>query len=248
MAGIFISKGMTLTIPEGGLTIEIDDDGNITGGNVNLHLRYDVCSTWTKLSLQHLQQAKVKKSEREAVWAGTNEEKKGPVLEREFEASMQAIVSAAVAIDAFYSIIKTHIVLPPEITEQWRTERTSRYKQVAEVLRQAFNLKPEGVAVLRHNLKEIYRMRDLAIHPSGKIEAPKLHPELNVGVEWRFACFRAHSAELIVNAATWILWTLAHDGKPNDSTIAEYMNGLRQGIVELFPNGHPFDPNNRTNF
>jgi hypothetical protein len=30
----------------------------------------------------------------------------------------------------------------------------------------------KGTAALRANLKEIYRVRDLAVHPSGKIEAP----------------------------------------------------------------------------
>jgi hypothetical protein len=79
---------------------------------------------------------------------------------------MQAIMAAAVAIDAFYSLIQTHVVLPPSLVEQWRTKRTLRYKQVTEVLRRAFHLKPKGVAILRQNLKEINRMRDLAIHPS----------------------------------------------------------------------------------
>lgn len=150
---------------------------------------------------------------------------------------MQAIMAATVAIDAFYSLIQTHVVLPPSLVEQWRTKRTLRYKQVTEVLRRAFHLKPKGVAILRQNLKEINRMRD---HPPvGKIEAPILHPELNVGVEWRFAFFRAHNAELVVNAAAWILWDLTHGGKPKNSKIAEYMESLRPRLAELFPNGHP---------
>lgn len=238
MAGIFISRGITVTAPAGGLTISIGDDGNVTG-NLTLHVRFDVCPTWTELSLRHLQEAKAKRVDREAAWAGTDEEQKAATLEREFEASMQAIMAAAIAVDAFYSLIQTHVVLPPSLLGQWRTKRTSRYRQVTEVLRRAFHLRPKGTAALRQNLKEIYRLRDLAVHPSGKIEAPILHPELNVGVEWRFAYFRAHNAELIVNAATWILWDLAHGGKPKDSTIREYMAGLRQRLTELFPRGHP---------
>ena len=132
-----------------------------------------------------------------------------------------------------------HVVLPPSLVEQSRTKRTSRYSQVTEVLRRAFHLKPKGTAALRQNLKEIYSLRDLAVHPSGKIEAPILHPELDAGVEWRFAYFRAHNAELVVNAATWILWDLAHGGKPKDSKLGEYMNNLRLRLAELFPNGHP---------
>ena len=152
---------------------------------------------------------------------------------------MQAIMAAAIALDAFYSLMQTHVQLPPSLVTRWRTKRTARYSQVTEILRRAFHLKPEGTAVLRQNLKEIYRLRDLAVHPSGKIEAPILHPEINVGVEWRFAYFRAHNAELIVNAATRILWDLAHGGKPKDSKIQEYMAALRQRLAELFPTGHP---------
>lgn len=229
---------MTVAIPAGGLTIGIGDDGNFTG-NLTLHVRFDVCPTWVELSLRHLEDAKIKRADREAAWAGTNENLKASALEREFEASMQAIMAAAIAIDAFYSIMQTHVVLPPSLVEQWRTKRTSRYSQVTEVLRRAFHLKTKGTAALRQNLKEIYRLRDLAVHPSGKIEAPILHPELNVGVEWRFAYFRTQNAELVVNAATWILWDLAQGGKPKDTKILEYMNNLKLRLAELFPNGHP---------
>ncbi|MFO1431563.1 MAG: hypothetical protein U1F76_15700 [Candidatus Competibacteraceae bacterium] len=238
MAGIFISRGMTVAIPAGGLTIGIGDDGNFTG-NLILHVRFDVCPTWVELSLRHLEEAKAKRVDREAAWVGTDENLKASTLEREFEASMQAIMSAAIAIDAFYSIMQTHVVVPPNIVDQWRTKRTSRYSQVTEVLRRAFHLKPKDTAALRQNLKEIYRLRDLAVHPSGKIEAPILHPELNVGVEWRFAYFRTQNAEQVVNAVTWILWDLAHKGEPKDSKIVEYMNNLKLRLAELFPNGHP---------
>lgn len=238
MAGIFISRGMTVAIPAGGLAIGIGDDGSFTG-NLTLHVRFDVCPTWVELSLRHLEEAKAKRADREAAWVGANENLKASTLEREFETSMQAIMSAAIAIDAFYSIMQTHVVLPPSLVDQWRTKRTSRYSQVTEVLRRAFHLKPKGAATLRQNLKEIYRLRDIAVHPSGKIEAPILHPELNVGVEWRFAYFRTQNAELVVNAATWILWDLAHGGKPKDTKIVEYMNNLKLRLAELFPNGHP---------
>jgi hypothetical protein len=238
MAGIFISRGMTVAVPPGGLTLGIADDGNITG-NLTLHVRFDVCPTWTELSLRHLEDARRWRAEREKAWMAADEEQKAATLEREFESSMQAIMAAAISLDAFYSILQTHVQLPPKLVEQWRTKRTARYSQVTEVLRRAFHLRPKGTAALRQNLKEIYRLRDLAVHPSGRIQAPILHPELNVGVEWRFAFFRAYNAELIVNAATWVLWDLAHEGKPKDSKIEEYIASLRQRLTELFPDGHP---------
>jgi hypothetical protein len=236
MAGIFISRGMTVAIPVGGLILGI---GGKAPNSVTLHVRFDVCPTWIEIALKHLSTAIESRTLREVAWAGTEENAKSTSLEREFESSMQAIMAAAIALDAFYSILQTHVTLPPALIEKWRTGRTARYSQVTEVLRQAFRLKSKGTAALRTMLKDIYRFRDIAVHPSGKIEAPIYHPELDVGVEWRFAYFRATIAEQRVNAATWILWDLCHNGKPKDPKIVEYVGNLKQRLVELYPDGHP---------
>jgi hypothetical protein len=242
MVGIFVTRGMTCGIPPGGLSLILDADGKISGGQLTaFHVRFDVCPTWIELSLQHLRVAIEARANRQAAWASPDEGAKGEALEREFEASMQAIMAAAIALDAFYATLQPHVV-PPTLAEQWRTARTARFKQVTEVIRRAFRLKPEGTALLRANLKEIYRLRDLAVHPSGKLEAPIYHPELDVGVEWRFAYFRASNAELIVNGATWILWDICHGGKPGDANVLEYIGNLRQRLIALFPNGHPSAP------
>ena len=148
-------------------------------------------------------------------------------------------MAAAIAIDAFYAIVQTHVKLPATLLASWRKQRTARHSQVTEVIRRAFRLKEKGTATLKQNLKEIYRLRDMAVHPSGNIEAPHLHPEMDVGVEWRFAVFRAHNAALLVNAATWILWDLAHKGKPADTRTMRYMAALRGRLAVLFPSGHP---------
>ena len=238
MAGIFISRGITVAIPEGGLAIGIGSDGKPTA-NLTLHVHYDVCPTWCDLAFRHLADARTARDDRIDAWAGSDEDHKSRCLEREFEASMQAIMAAAIAFDAFYSVIQTYVRLPPLLAQQWRNKRTARYVQIVEVVRRAFHLKPKGTAILRQNLKEIYRFRDLAVHPSGKIQAPLRHPEMDVGVEWRFAHFRAQSAESIVNAATGMLWDLASNGKPANNKIREYMGTLRQRLAVLFPPTHP---------
>jgi len=46
---------------------------------------------------------------------------------------MQAIMAAAIAVDAFYAMIWTHVDLPPDIANKWRAGRTARYSQVTEV-------------------------------------------------------------------------------------------------------------------
>lgn len=204
-----------------------------------LHVHFDVCPTWCQLALRHLRDAHHAKSERIDAWLGNDGELKAKTLEREFESSMQAIMAAAIALDAFYAVVQQHVQLPPSLVESWRNRRTARHSQITEVLRRAFKLKPNGVSVLRQHLRDIYKLRDLAVHPSGKIEAPIHHPELNVGVEWRFAYFRAENANSIVMAATAIICELAINGKPSEAKVQEYMKNLRTRLEEVFPEGHP---------
>ena len=151
MAGIFITRGMTIAIPPGGLLLALGKDRK-TNHSIRLHVRFDVCPTWVELSLRHLANADNARADREAAWMGRDENTKAAALEKEFEASMQAIMSAAIALDAFYAILQEHAAIPQTLVEAWRSARTARYAQVTEVVRRTFRLKPEGVAVLRKNL------------------------------------------------------------------------------------------------
>jgi hypothetical protein len=106
-------------------------------------------------------------------------------------------------------------------------------------VRRAFVLKPKGASLLRSNLKALYSFRDMAVHPSGKIAAPLLHPELDVGMEWRFVYFRARNAEMAVLGAAGMLWDLATNRRSKDAKIAEYQKTLLARLQEVFPAGAP---------
>jgi hypothetical protein len=241
VSGPFIIKGMTVGVADG-LRLSVGPDGAVQLSNLTLHVRYDVCPMWAHLALQHLEEAKSKKAVRMAAWTDGTEDQKAATLEGEFEASLQAMVASAIAVDAFHACVKLHVQLPPSTLKKWREPKrgTPRYSQVTEVLRRAFQLKPEAVAGLRKNLKEIYRLRDTAVHPPGDLAAPALHPELGVPVESKFALFRADNAEIVVYAATWIIWNLAN-GKAKDPQIQSYADGLSQRLSEVFPTGHPYE-------
>lgn len=238
--GIYITRGMTVSIPS--FSIRIGEDGQLESDPVTLHVRFDVCPTWIQIAKRHLETALLAQSERQQVWAGSNEDAKAQALESEFEASMQAIMAAAIAWDAVYAVLREHVTIPAAMAEKWRKGRTARYTQVSETIRRAFSLKPKVASALRANLKEIYRYRDLAVHPSGKIEAPMLHPELDLGMEWRFVYFRAKNAELAVMAAAAMLWDLANNGKAKDPKVTEYQKALSSRLQEVFPAGAPIVP------
>lgn len=229
--GIFIKRGMTVGIPAGGLKFSFGPDGKMKG-DLTLHAHFDVCPVWLELAARHLREATEHRAARIAAWASNDADAKGETLQKEFESSMQAIMAAAIAIDAFYSVVSAKMEIPADLKKKWRNNRTSRYVQISEVLRQAFGLKPKGTKALRGNLKEIFRYRDLAIHPRGKLENPILHPELGVGVEWRFAYYRAENAQLIVDAAQSMIVDLIMRGKPTKNEIQKYAESLQK----LIPN------------
>lgn len=241
MPGVFISRGMTLAVPPGGITVSLGPEG-FQASDLKLHVHFDVCPTWCELAVAHCAEAKSRGISRAVAWSGTNENKKGETLEREFEASMQAIMAAAIAVDAFYAVVQPHVTVPENLLRAWRDKRTARYIQITEILRRGFRLKKQGTQVLKQNLKELFRYRDLAVHPSGKIGEPILHPELDVGVEWRFAYYRAANAEALVNVATAMIWDLAHNGKPANDGVGKYMDSLKPRLASIFPNGHPLVP------
>ena len=129
----------------------------------------------------------------------TDNDLKSETLEKEFEHSMQAIIAMAIAYDSFYATIKTKISLPDDLTEKWKKNRTSRHLQITETIRRGFRITNDSVKILKQAIKEILHFRDLAVHPTGNIEKPVMHPELSIGVEWRFATFTYINAKLLVN-------------------------------------------------
>lgn len=242
MAGIYITRGTAVSIPQ--FSIYIGEDGRLEKSSepVSLHLRFDVSPTWIQIARRHLETALAARERRRAAWQNTDETAKSQTLEDEFEASMQAMMAAAIAWDGVYAVLREYVVVPEELVETWRRGRTARYSQVAEIVRRAFSLKNKGAARLRASLKELYRCRDMAVHPSGKIEAAVLHPELKVGTEWRFVLFRAENAELVVMSAAAMLWEIANSAKSNDPKVIDYQRALASRLSEIFPAGPPVVP------
>jgi hypothetical protein len=232
MAGVFVTRGMTVVIPKAGLTLSIDEKGKVVDGSVTVHVHYDVCPTWLDLAARHLSDARERKLLRVAAWSSNDEKAKGETLEKEFESSMQAIMAAAIAIDSFYAALRDKTNIPKDTVKKWQENSTARYKQITEIIRRAFSLSPRRCVTLRNFLKEMFRVRDLAVHPSGNIGEPVLHPELDTGVEWRFEVFRADTAEAVVRTATNVIHELVTKGTPANADVRRYTEGLK-GL--LFP-------------
>lgn len=197
------------------------------------YVHFDACPSWLELAIRHLSDAQVAQVARAQAWNGEDEDAKAGALQWEFEASVQAIVAAANAIDALCAAVRPKVKLPQLLVEKWREKRTPRHIQAAEVLRRALSLTPRAASALRQNLCEISRFRNLAIDPSGATDAPVLHPELRVGVEWHFAYFRCANALLIVKVALRLILELLASGKPENAEVQAYANALWSRLEPL---------------
>jgi hypothetical protein len=225
MSGVFVSRATPVVSPADDLVISIGENRKPTS--------FDVCPTWLELATRHLSDAQVAQVARVEAWKGADETSKAAALGWEFEASIQAIMASAIAVDAFCAVVQTKVHLPQSLVDEWRDNHTPRHIQLSEVLRRAFSLEPKSVSSLRQNLGEIFRFRDLAIDPSGKSDTPILHPELRVGVEWRFAYFRCENALRIVKATLRLIWDLVASDKPKDADVQKYIDALRSRIESL---------------
>lgn len=155
----------------------------------------------------------------------------GNALQQEFVHGMQTIMASGVAVDAFHTDIKRFVDIPKETTVGWRKNKTARYKQIAEVLRQAFHLEQENSNLLGGVLQQNFRLRDDAVHPQQGTSEPELHIEFKQKTDWRYARFCFRNAKDVLNKTLRIVWRLINkvqdDSFPNVE-LRQHCEVLRQ--------------------
>lgn len=224
--GIFVSSGMTLSIPKGGVQISIGENGGLEASTLKMVVGLDVTHHWLSIALDHLFDCEAAASELLPKWqAGEDGEQIGRLLEKEFSHGMQTISAAAFAIDAFYGSVIDHIAIPPDLIAAWRRNKTSRANQICEVLRRGFLVGPQSSKQMRDALKQIFSFRDKAVHPNSTLSEAIWHPILEVGMEWRFVVFRFENARAAVTFALNILAQITRRPKPENKALVTYSAG-----------------------
>jgi len=245
IVGVHISRGVTPRIPIGGLVISIGLDGT-PNANARLELQLDTCIHWLEIALSNL--AEAKQVHDALVAAKTAGATSFADLDKEFKACVQATVAAATFFEALYAAVIERMPDTPTRKGPSRHQRPARYAVVTEALRQAFGLRKEGAANLRGVLKEVYRFRDEAVHPSAKFSDPVPHVGLGVGVERRFVMFGYANARQLVRAALAFSKILAsRDLTRKPKSIQDFSTYLLKVCEPLYPQweqsfGQLFDP------
>jgi hypothetical protein len=229
VGGIFITRGMSFGVRD--LEISIGPDGE-SKVNATFHASLDTCPYWLEIASRHARDAMRAHKEVLSAWESDDGDRKATALEAEFTSGMQSVVASAIAVDAFYALVRPHVPIPEAMTRRWRTGRTARHRQIAEVLRRAFHLKPKGTAFLRQNLEQLFRFRDRAVHPPATLEAPVVYAEIGVATEWRFVAFNHHAARNAFPVALSLVAQLSeHRSRP--AAIREQLDATRQRVAPL---------------
>lgn len=74
---------------------------------------------------------------------------------------------------------------------------SARYKQIAETLKRAFPISEEMFLQVRQTLKELFFLRDKAVHPQSGTDIPVPYPEINRISDWRYSAFRYKYGDLL---------------------------------------------------
>lgn len=229
--GVFITKGMQISLP--GFSIRINEHGEIESDPVTLHTGIDMCPYWLEIALIHLSKSDEAHASLMEAKASADNEAISTALGKDFISGMQAIMASAIAIDAYYATVKDKISLPDDLVKTWKENGTARYKQIAEVLRRAFKLSNKSSKNLRDFLNELFRFRDLAVHPKAGTTSPTLHPELNKVSDWRFAAFRNHNAHIATKITLSIVNQTINKGAPHNEALDKYCLELSNRIEPI---------------
>ncbi len=231
--GIYLSRGMQLQIPAGGFTISVGGDGQADMRVTAVKLCLGLHVRWLEIALKHLEDAERAHADLLDGWPAGDDELKGQTLENEFASSLQSVVAAAVAVDAFYAMIRRYIAVPEDTMKAWRKNRTSRPRQITEVFRLSFAVGTKSTAEMGGRLKDPFKLRDRSVHPTAEFECPVWYEELGVLTEWRFVAFRAENAKSAVSLVLSIIAQLFARPRSTSLELAEHCKGAVQFITPL---------------
>jgi hypothetical protein len=229
--GIHLTRGMNLQLS--GLTFYFNDDGTVDTPDIQVRVSINLYVYWLEIAWRHLSDATAAHAALRSTWEGDDAEAKSEALEQDFAASMQCVVAAAVAVDAFYAMVRDFVPIADRTRQAWSRNRTPRPKRIAEVLRRSFKIGPNSFKAMRGYLIELFAWRDKSVHPQAGYDVPVRYDELKVATEWRFVAFRADNAKAALGIALGLIAQLVDRPQDKHEGLSEHCASARQFVAPL---------------
>jgi hypothetical protein len=234
--GIFFPRGAQLRIPAGRLTIRVTDDGRFEGDPLIPQLRMDMWPQWLHEALDATVAARDAHAQVTAEAASpTDEVRLGDLLDLELRASMRAITSAAFAVDAFYASVRARSSEHPD-RARWLASgrrRAPRHVQVFATLHHALKIRRPGAGEVRRRIKELFKYRGWAVHADSAFRDPVLREDIDRGIDWHYAAFRAENAVSILGMTVQTLDVLVGLFERGTEELREWAPFARERLDEI---------------
>jgi len=236
-SGVLIFEGMTVGFCPGDLTISIDEEGKPQSSAI-LSTSYNVLPLWLRVAHDNVALAKAAYETIADQWNDVPDNQRALLL-AELTPAIQTFVACGIAYDAFYEQIKPFASISENDVAAWKKNRTSRATQISEVIRRVYKLNGESFRKVKNVIKDTIRLRDLAVHPSHKIERAINRPDIPVGLDWRFCTYRYENASIcyknIVDVLTYLRNQASPEEKANEIIENTFKALLQMGIVSDRP-------------
>jgi hypothetical protein len=232
--GVLVFEGMRVGVLPGDLKIEADEAGNLKSTLI-LSTSYNVLPLWLRIASDQLREAKIASDAVANRWSPSDEANR-ELLVAELEPSLQIFLACGIALDALYDQVRPFARLSPSEIQAWKSNRTARAKQIADVFRRVYRLDAHHTAEFRKNLSEIFTFRDKAVHPSLELKQSCTRPDVPVGVDWKFSAYRySNAVACFRNTMTMIIYLYERTSgiEDVDAQMNDVIRALEQlGVVE----------------
>jgi hypothetical protein len=203
--GINVPNGADFRIPAGSLRIELVD-GEPTMSVGPVEIRTDLWPHWIEVAKAALSRARTANALNPGLGCGRDAEFQA-LLEQELQECLIACAAAAFALEAFAYSVQYHDSGAPIVAAS-----TSGWMH--QVFLRAFRMPNEQSRAVRSSLREVFKWRNRAVHPSAEFAEPITHPQFFAGMEPRYIWFRVENAETVVRFARDLIYSLLHQARP----------------------------------
>jgi hypothetical protein len=229
MSGVLIFQGMKVGFLAGDLSISLNENGEFRTKAI-LSTAYNVVPIWLRIAHDNLKASKSASETIATQWSEDAEEQK-QLLMSELAPSMQVFVACGIGLDALYDTLRPHANISAQEISAWRDNKTARYKQVIEVIRRIYKVKSDTLNDFRECIKQIFKFRDKAVHPSLELQQACTRPDIAVGVDWKFSAYRySNSKWCLTNTIIMIVYLYEHKSglEEVDNSVSNIIDALEE--------------------
>lgn len=231
-SGILIFQGMHVGVLPGDLTLSVDEAGN-PDVNLIVSTAYNVLPLWLRIAHDNLSQARQASEDIASKW-GQDENLNKELLISELGPALQVFVACGIALDALYDLLRPHAKLSKEEIKKWREGscKTGRADHISEVIRRIYKLENDMLLKFKKDIKQIFKYRDMAIHPSLNLKNACARPDIPVGVDWKFSAYKFRNSEICFSSTMRMLIFL-YENKCSNEEVNTQLDNVFKALQEL---------------